>query len=304
MKSEDQQPTLLNLADGSQHILSDVTIFGRKSDSAVHLVDTRVSRRHAMIRSQEGGQYWFYDLGSFNGSYINDERVTATRQLEANDVIRICDHQFRFLMLAPGQSPTTPEWDVQTVPMLILVSDIKGFTRLSEMIPHEELAQAIGSWYDYCTEILTEHGAAIDKFIGDAVLAYWTDVSPNARKWAVMAARELRRGCEEIGEQLRYTFERYGGEFGSGVGLHSGDVAYGQFGHGGLTMLGDAVNTTFRIQAATRTLGHDVLVSGDFFEPWPEGLRYTQSLGIHELKGRQVPVELFALDTTPTLLIS
>jgi adenylate cyclase len=304
MKSEDQQAILYNLSDGTQHTLSDLTIFGRKSDSAIHLADTRVSRRHAMIRRQEGGQYWFYDLGSFNGSHINDERVTATRQLEANDVIRICDHQFRFLTLAPGQSPVTSELDVSSVPMLILVSDIKGFTRLSEMIPHEELAQAIGTWYDYCTEILTEHGAAIDKFIGDAVLAYWTDVSANARKWAVLAARELRRGCEEIGLQFRWTFERYGAEFASGVGLHAGEVAYGQFGQGGLTMLGDAVNTTFRIQAMTRTLGHDVLASGEFFSQWEEGKRYSQPLGIHELKGRIAPVELFAVETAPALVVS
>jgi len=304
MKPDDQQATLLNIADGTTHELSDLTIFGRKADSAVHLADTRVSRRHAMIRRQEGGQFWFYDLGSFNGSYINDERVTATRQLEPNDVIRICDHEFRFLMLIPGQMPVTSELDVTTVPMLILVSDIKGFTRLSELIPHEELAQAIGSWYDYCTEILTEHGAAIDKFIGDAVLAYWTDVSANARKWAVMAARELRRGCEEIGQQMHHTFEKYGGEFASGVGLHSGDVAYGQFGQGGLTMLGDAVNTTFRVQAMTRLLGHDVLASGEFFSEWPEGIRFSQPLGVHELKGRLAPVELYAVDTTPSLLVS
>ena len=301
---EDHQATLINIADGTQYLLSDLTIFGRKSDSAIHLADTRVSRRHAMIRSQEGGQYWFYDLGSFNGSYINNERVTATRQLEANDVIRICDHEFRFMMMVPGQQVHTSELDVQTVPMLILVSDIKGFTRLSEMIPHEELAQAIGSWYDYCTEILTEHGAAIDKFIGDAVLAYWTDTSANARKWAVMAARELRRGCEEIGHQLRYTFERHGAEFASGVGLHAGDVAYGQFGQGGLTMLGDAVNTTFRIQAMTRVLGHDVLASGDFFSEWPEGMKYSQPLGTHELKGRQAPVDLYAVETAPALVVS
>lgn len=304
MKSEDQQATLLNLADGTQHPLSDLAIFGRKSDSAVHLSDTRVSRRHAMIRRQEGGQYWFYDLGSFNGSYINEERVSATRQLESNDVIRICDHQFRFLMLSPGERPSHVEVDVSTVPMLILVSDIKGFTRLSEMIPHEELAQAIGSWYDYCTEILAEHGAAIDKFIGDAVLAYWTDTSANARKWAVMAARELRRGCEEIGHQMRHTFDQYGAEFGSGVGLHSGDVAYGQFGQGGLTMLGDAVNTTFRIQAMTRTLGHDVLASGDFFSEWPDGIKYCEPLGTHELKGKQSLVELYAVETTPALVVS
>jgi adenylate cyclase len=257
-----------------------------------------------MIRRQEGGQYWFYDLGSFNGSQINGERVTTTRQLEPQDVIKICEFQFRFDVEVPGVSPSAPELDVQTVPMLILVSDIKGFTRLSEVIPHEDLAQAIGSWYDYCTEILLESGAAIDKFIGDAVLAYWTDVSPNARKWAVQAARELRRGCEEIRQQMRWTFEKFGAEFSSGVGLHSGDVAWGQFGQGGLTMLGDAVNTTFRIQALTRTLGHDVLASGEFFSGWPEGTKYCHPLGFQELKGRQAPVEIFAVETAPTLVLT
>lgn len=300
--NETHQASLIALADGSQRALEDLTIFGRKQDSTVHLADTRVSRRHAMIRKQEGGQYWFYDLGSFNGSYINEERVTATRQLETNDVIRISDYEFRFIVNVPGQSLMSDDLDVQTVPMLILVSDIKGFTRLSEMIPHEELAQAIGSWYDYCTEILTEHGAAIDKFIGDAVLAYWTDVSANARKWAMMAARELRRGCDEIGQQMHWSFGRHGAEFSSGVGLHAGDVAYGQFGQGGLTMLGDAVNTTFRIQALTRSIGHDVLASGDFMEGWPEGKKHCLPLGIHELKGRQAPVEIYAVETAPALV--
>ncbi len=255
-----------------------------------------------MIRRQEGGQYWFYDLGSFNGSYINGERVSTTRQLDVHDVIQIGDFQFRFEVDSPDNvAPAHAEVAVQTVPMIILVSDIKGFTRLSEIIPHEELAQAIGSWYDYCTEVLQDAGASIDKFIGDAVLAYWTDTSENAAKWAVQAARELRSGCDEIRQRMRWTFERFGAEFSSGVGLHSGDVAWGQFGAGGLTMLGDAVNTTFRIQALSRTVGHDVLATGDFFRCWPEGLRYCHDLGEHELRGKQEKVELYAIETGTSL---
>ena len=146
---------------------------------------------------------------------------------------------------------------MQVVPMLILVSDIKGFTRLSEVLPPDELAQAIGSWYSYCDQVLTEHGAAIDKFIGDAVLAYWTDVTPNARQWALSAARYLRESCSLIQEEMKWTFERFDAEFSSGVALHMGEVSWGQLGQGGLTMLGDAVNTTFRIQALTRQRLHE-----------------------------------------------
>ena len=303
MSDPEIQATLVNRADGTHVVLPEIAIFGRKEESTICLPDNRVSRRHAMIRRQEGGEYWFYDLGSFNGSYVNGERVTTVRQLEGGDLIRICDFEYEFDLPRPGEEETTVQTDMQVVPMIILVSDIKGFTRLSELIPHDELAQAIGSWYGYCDQVLTEHGAAIDKFIGDAVLAYWTDTSVNARKWALSAARYLRESCDLIQEEMKWTFERYGVNFSSGVALHLGEVSWGQLGQGGLTMLGDAVNTTFRIQALTRTLGSDVLVSGDFLKGWKEGSRHTRPLGTHELKGRKATVDLFAVESAPELFV-
>ncbi len=303
MTDSDLRARLISLADGSEVILPETAIFGRKSDSTIPLPDTRVSRRHSMIRRQEEDEYWFYDLGSFNGSYINDERVTTTRQLEPGDVIRICDFEFRFELPATQTVSGPEKQEMQVVPMLILVSDIKGFTRLSEIIPPDELAQAIGSWYSYCDQVLTEHGAAIDKFIGDAVLAYWTDVTPNAKQWALSAARYLRESCSLIQEEMKWTFERYDVEFSSGVALHMGQVSWGQLGQGGLTMLGDAVNTTFRIQNLTRQLGSDILVSADFMKGWKEGLKHVRPLGTHNLKGKERPVDIFALESAPELFV-
>lgn len=301
MTANDIRATLVNSTDGTEVLLPEIAIFGRTPESTICLPDTRVSRRHAMIRRQEDDEYWFYDLGSFNGSYLNGERVTTVRQLENGDSIRIADFEYNFHLQDPDQPDASPGSDLQVLPMIILVSDIKGFTRLSEVIPHDELAQAIGSWYGYCDQILTEHGAAIDKFIGDAVLAYWTDTSPNARKWALSAARYLRESCDLIHEEMRWTFERAGMAFTSGVALHMGEVSWGQIGHGGLTMLGDAVNTTFRIQALTRSLGSDILVSGDFLRGWKDGAQHCRPLGTHPLKGRNAPVDLFALEHAPEL---
>lgn len=73
----------------------EVSVIGRSRESAVPVLDPRVSRRHAMIRRQDDG-FWFFDLGSINGSYINDRRVTTSQLLASGDVIRIADHQFRF----------------------------------------------------------------------------------------------------------------------------------------------------------------------------------------------------------------
>lgn len=303
MIQTDLRARLVNVTDGSEVILPETAIFGRKSDSTIPLPDSRVSRRHSMIRRQEDDEYWFYDLGSFNGSYVNNERVTTTRQLEPGDVIRICDFEYRFELPQAGPSARNDAQDMQVVPMLILVSDIKGFTRLSELIPPDELAQAIGSWYSYCDQVLTEHGAAIDKFIGDAVLAYWTDVSPNARQWALSAAKYLRDSCDLIQEEMKWTFERYDVSFSSGVALHSGEVSWGRLGQGGLTMLGDAVNTTFRIQALTRQLGSDVLVTSDFMKGWKEGMKHVRPLGTHSLKGKHIPVDIYAVESAPELFL-
>ena len=105
MTENDLRPRLISLADGSEVILPETAIFGRKSDSTIPLPDNRVSRRHSMIRRQEDDDFWFYDLGSFNGSYINNERVTTTRQLEPGDVIRICDFEYRFELPQAGPRP-------------------------------------------------------------------------------------------------------------------------------------------------------------------------------------------------------
>src|SRR5436189_170648 len=102
MSESEIHATLVNRPDRTEGVLSEIAIFGRKQESTICLPDNRVSRRHAMIRRQEEGQYWFYDLGSFNGSYVNGERVTTVRQLEDGDLIRICDFEYQFDLVRPG----------------------------------------------------------------------------------------------------------------------------------------------------------------------------------------------------------
>jgi adenylate cyclase len=299
---------VIDLAQGVSHELPDTAIFGRNTDSSICLPDVRVSRRHAMIRKQDENQWWFYDLGSFNGSYLNGRRVTTTCPLQPGDVIRICDFSFRFDVVSSGKTANVPvlvngqAQELTVAPMIILVSDIKGFTRLSELLQPEDLAQAIGTWYGACEQILSSHGAAIDKFIGDAVLAYWTDISENARSYALNAAVALRQATYGIHDTMRLTFDASETEFACGVALHLGEVSHGVLSPGTLTMLGDAVNTTFRIQGLTRSLGVDILVSDDFFESepgWAHGRAYCSDLGRHELKGRSNPIKLYAVESSP-----
>ena len=71
--------------------LGGVSIIGRSPECQIIVEDPRVSRRHAMIRKQDGGFYLF-DLGSFNGIYLNGSRVTAARQLRHGDTLSFADH--------------------------------------------------------------------------------------------------------------------------------------------------------------------------------------------------------------------
>lgn len=287
--------------------LEDTMLLGRKKDCHIRLTDSRVSRQHAMIRRQDDGEYWFYDLGSSNGSYINDQRVITTRKLSNDDLIRICDHEYRFDAGAGAEERADLRQDtldatiseIRTIPVVMLVSDIKGFTKISELLPPDVLAQTIGSWYRECDEVLSEYGATVDKFIGDAVLAYWMDVKSETRTRALQGARALREACARIGNEQAETFSEHDLTLESGIGLHLGKVAHGQMGQGTFTMLGDAVNITFRLESLTRPLNRDILVSEEFLSGWDDGYQYCRHEGSHIVKGRTIPLEVYSVETFP-----
>lgn len=292
---------LYDEASGKVFVLRDVSVIGRGSESLVRIADPRVSRRHAMIRSQNNG-YWFFDLGSINGSAINGRRVTTSQLLVSGDGIRIADHLFRF-ECTEGLKADLDEHsvadrtiaDIQSREVVILVSDIRGFTMISEKLSPDQIAPVIGSWYSRTETILERHGATIDKFIGDCVLGYWLGTSLENRLNALKAARAMQRACEEVRDEHMAVLDPLGLRFGSGSAVHMGRAAYGAFSSREFTLLGDAVNLAFRLESLTRTLERDILVSADLLAGWSAGLAFCESLGYHPVKGRDQMVEVHAL---------
>ena len=144
-------------------------------------------------------------------------------------------------------------------------------------------------------------GATVDKFIGDCVLAYWTGTSPTIRKKALLAARELIQATETIIQGQEEIFAEHDIHLQIGVGLHLGSVAHGAMSKGTFTLLGDAVNVTFRLEALTRTIGSDLIVSDDFVSGWDEGAAYFKAEGSHEIKGRVLPLLVHSVASWPEL---
>lgn len=258
-----------------------------------------------MIRKQDGGFYLF-DLGSFNGCYLNGTRLTASRQLRHGDVLSFADHEFHYK--ETGTSPSLQNTDdiggstialIRSTPVVLLVSDIKGFTTLSEKLEADELAQIIGSWYSDCEHILSEEGSTLDKFIGDCVLAYWTTVNKASLHAALRSARRLLDSCEKIYESHPDVFAKIGRRFEVGVALHTGKVAYGGMSQGEFTLVGDPVNLTFRLEALTRELGSNVLVSGDYVKELPGIRPLCKNHGVRRVKGRALGVQVFSVESFP-----
>lgn len=282
-------------------------MLGRSAECNVVIPDPRVSRRHAMIRRQDDG-YWFFDLGSFNGSYLNGSRVTAARKLNPGDILDFADNHYRFDQEGDAVGEAEGEADgfgsstialIRSTPVIILVSDVEGFTSLSEKLPPDDLAQVIGGWYGSCESILGRHGATVDKFIGDCVLAYWTQVTAETRTAALRSARELLEACAQIQAGHEEIFSSIGQHFRSGVALNVGKVAYGGMSQREFTLVGDPVNLTFRLEHITREMGHPVLVTGDFLRDWPQGRQFCESLGVRQVKGRAQPVEVWRVRDFP-----
>jgi adenylate cyclase len=179
----------------------------------------------------------------------------------------------------------------ETIRAVIWLSDLRGFTALSDRLPRSALIGLLNAYFDCVGAAIDAAGGEILKFIGDAVLAIFPlgaryDLAVTARA-AVEAAQRARAGLAE----LRKLAGADGLDFGTA--LHVGDVMYGNIGSAkrlDFTVIGPAVNLTARLESLGAALGEPVLVSAEIARALGPA---AESLGRHPLKGMPHPVEAF-----------
>lgn len=287
--------------------LEEFNLIGRSDDASIKLEDNGVSRQHATIRC-EGDHYWLVDLGSANGTYVNDSAITTARVLRDGDRVQFGTNMLHFhqdgvaaISGTDGIGSTTQVLrrapvPIKTQSLTMLVGDLKGFTQLGSQITPEQLADLLREWYADCTTIMREHGAMIDKFIGDCVFAYWHGTETDIRAKALDAARALRKNESTQTSSTRIMLKQTKKiDLDCRIGLHLGDVALGAMGKAVNTAIGDAVNIVFRIESMTRQLNCGVLASAAFVVDWEEGRDFFEPRGSHEVKGHPDTIEVFAL---------
>ena len=175
-------------------------------------------------------------------------------------------------------------------------SDLRDFTGMSERLPASEVLELLNNYMQLVGDALSANGGEILKFIGDGVMGYFPAEDalflPMVTGQALAAARRLIADIEAANEAraaggldpLRF-----------GVGLHVGDVTFGNVGTQDrldFTVIGPAVNRASRLEGLTKELKVPVLASAEFNEVCTVPMK---SLGKHVLRGVPDPVEVFTL---------
>lgn len=174
-----------------------------------------------------------------------------------------------------------------------LFTDLADFTKLSHAITPEQLSALLNDYLDRMSAIVLAHGGTIDKFVGDAVVAFWG--APIARPDDADRALKAAIAMFQCGETFRAEVPESLPPVGiTRVGLHCGEAVVGNFGGEGrmqYTAIGDGMNTGARLESANKSLKSTILVSSeakagttlDVFRP----------MGRIAVSGRSTPVEVW-----------
>jgi adenylate cyclase len=147
--------------------------------------------------------------------------------------------------------------------LFMLFTDLEGFTRISHAQPPRDTAAILNRYLDAMSEVILQHEGTIDKYVGDAIVAFWG--APIARPDDARNAVACALALHACAESFRADLAAQGGELGrTRIGLHCGSVIVGNFGGRQriqYTALGDAMNTAARLEGANKHLASDILLS-------------------------------------------
>lgn len=177
--------------------------------------------------------------------------------------------------------------------IIAVFSDLEGFTKLSHQIEPEMVALLLNRYLDLLSETVLAHGGTLDKFVGDAIVAFWG--APISRPDDADRAVKCAIAMYEAGEQFRREAPEGVPPIGvTRVGCHRGEAIVGNFGGEGriqYTALGDSMNTAARLEGANKYLKTKTLVSDTVVEK--STLGYFRPMGRIAVSGRSTPMIIY-----------
>ncbi len=194
------------------------------------------------------------------------------------------------------RDPTKLELGGAKRTVTVFFSDIAGFTSISEKMEPGELVNFLNRYLDDMTAIILEHHGTLDKYEGDAIMAFWgAPISMEAHaKNACLAAlknqeklRDFREECQKQGlPPIRIR-----------IGLNTGDVIAGNMGSEkrfDYTVMGDTVNLGSRLEGVNKQYGTEIIVSEFTYEQIKDDFA-CRELDLIRVKGKEQPVRIYEL---------
>ena len=183
--------------------------------------------------------------------------------------------------------------DGETREMSVLFSDVRGFTTISEGLGATELTRLMNEFLTPFTGVIQNHRGTIDKYMGDAVMAFWgAPLNDNEHaRHALLAAFDMIRAVQQLDEPFR---DKGWPQIRVGVGIASGDMSVGNMGSEfriAYTVMGDTVNLGSRLESLTKQYGVDIIVNDRTAALVPD-FTYRE-LDLVRVKGKTKPVAIF-----------
>lgn len=197
------------------------------------------------------------------------------------------------------KNPSTIALGGEEREITVLFSDIRGFTTLSESLPPKEVMRILNDYFSVMTEEVIAHGGVLDKYIGDAIMAFWgapvgdRQQAQNAINAAVAMQKRLK--------ELNVIFAQRGDpEVRIGIGIYTGPAMAGNLGSPrrmNYTVIGDTVNVASRLEGLTKEYATPIIIGERTKESAGDGYHFSE-LGTVAVKGKKEGVRIFGVDAT------
>jgi len=202
-----------------------------------------------------------------------------------------------------GAGPSEAVWsgtirrgERRTLEAVVMFTDLRGFTTLSEGSTEEEILNALDGYFEVVVQAVEEKGGDVLKFMGDGILSVFTIPSAGERndqcRQATLAAMSV---LTELDALSRTRASAGQPQLEIGIGINAGQVSYGNIGSPGrldFTVLGNAVNVASRIEGLTKTVGDRVLATAVVADAAPD---LFAERGLYEVRGLNHPIAIFGL---------
>ena len=176
----------------------------------------------------------------------------------------------------------------------IFFSDLEGFTTISERLEPEVLIEVLNEYLSAMSDIILESNGTIDKYEGDAIIAFWNAPLPVKNHAAQIVSSALR--CQQVLAEMNPQLKgRAGVDLKMRIGIHTGPAVVGNMGASerfDYTMLGDAVNLAARLEGVNKQFGTYTLISEET-KNQIDGAFPSRELAKVEVVGRKEPVRVF-----------